>query len=849
MAVRHESMNVLDEAENKVLVPLVVSAPDLVELVVSDNRLVVADVRWYLDGRDARRVHDEGHVPGAVFVDVDSDLSEPGDATDGRHRFPSPERFAASMSRLGIGDATYVVAYDDTGGMSAARLVVMLRMLGRSASLLDGGIDAWRAATESRLETGPSRPRSGVTFTATPWPTNRLATTADVEAFVDRPGRTVLLDARASDRFRGEPHPLDPRPGHVPGAFNAPWTAVLESGSLRDRDELRRHFTELCVDIADDVIVSCGSGVSACLDVLAVEEAGFAPPRLYVASWSGWASDPEHAADTAPTEPDRARFDVDDSIGFAAVASLRRARRRRRLVDLEWFEALYRVYLAAFVFGGGALFVSGFVRDDPASDGAATDFWRHAPGWIGVVAAVAVWFGARSGRRGGPLALEEADVRHVLLAPVDIRRVLLRPALQRWRTIAFGAAAAGALAGQLAGRRLPGTEFSWALSGAAAGALVATLFVGSALATHATHDWSYVVVDLAAGLTAWQIVSALPTDGATSGPFDSVGRLALWGWEQHAADLTGVVLAIVVMFIGLAFLGRLSLEAQARRSSLVSQLRFAVTLQDLRTVVLLRRQLGHERERRRPWFTIGASRWFGPEIQRSWRGLVRFPVSRLVRLVVLAAVVGASAGVVLTGTTPLVVLAGIASFVLGLDLVEPLAQEVDHVDRTDSYPIERGPTHVRLLVPSTIVALVATGVVVAVGGFTSDGRWSTVAIASLATLVAGVAGAAVSIVAGTPDPLSSTAQNNVMPPEVAGTANVVKAVWPVAVATVGQIPLLVARSAEVSGEGVEAAATRALIAVVLFVALAFGWIHRRDAIRNWLKTAAEESRPNVKGVR
>lgn len=845
-------MNVLDESETKVLVPPLVSARDLAEILHSDSRVVVADVRWYLDGRDARRVYEEGHVPSAVFVDVDHDLSAPGSPTDGRHPLPSPERFADTMSRLGIGDSTYVVAYDDSGGMSAARLVVMLRMLGRSASLLDGGLDAWNLVSGSNLEVGPGRERSPAHFASTPWPTHRLATTTDIENFVANPGRTVLLDARAANRFLGDVHALDPRPGHVPGAFNAPWSAVLSNGRMNDRDRLRRHFAQLGVDVADDVIVSCGSGVSACLDVLAVEQAGFAPPRLWVASWSGWASDPDRPVETTAVDVDRERFTVGLATGFDAVTDLRRTRRRRRLAELEWFEALYRVYLAAFVFGGGALFVSGFVRDAAVDDASAVEFWRHAPAWVGVLAALAVWLGARSGRRGGPLAIEEADVRHVLLAPVAIRRVLVRPALQRWRTLAFAGAGLGALAGQLAGRRLPGTEPSWVFAGAAAGVVVATLHIGAALVTHASREWSYLFVDLAAGLTVWQVVSAWPTDRSYAGPFDPVGHLALWGWEQHVVDLTGVGVAAALLAVGVGSLGRLSIEAQARRSTLVAQLRFAVTLQDLRTVMLIRRQLGHERERRRPWVRIAASNRLCVETQRSWRGLARFPLSRLGRVIVLAAVVGVSGANILSGTSPLVVVAGLASFVIGLDLVEPLAQEVDHADRTDSYPVERGPTHLRLLRPPAIVALVLTAVVIAGAGIADSvmidhGRWGVIAIASLSTLLSGIVGAAVSIVAGAPDPLSTTARNDAMPPEVAGTANVIKAVWPVAIATTGAIPFLFAETAVQNGNGPEAAAVRSAIGVLLFLGLVLGWIHRRDAIRHWMRQASAESRA-VKGV-
>lgn len=273
--------------------------------------LVVADVRWYLDGRDGRAAFDEGHVPGAVWVDLEAHLAAHGlPATAGRHPLPDPAIFATSMESLGIGDDTVVVAYDDTGGLSAGRLVVMLRMLGRSAALLDGGLGAWVASGRSTAATGtgtddPQASGAGgesgrpVSFTATPWPADRLATADDAarQGVEHRP----LLDARPFERFTGEVAIIDPRPGHIPGARSAPWSAVLGEGArFRSVADLRAHYIALGVATGSDTIASCGSGVSACMNVLAMEHAGFEPPRLFVASWSGWASDPDRPAETGP---------------------------------------------------------------------------------------------------------------------------------------------------------------------------------------------------------------------------------------------------------------------------------------------------------------------------------------------------------------------------------------------------------------------------------------------------------------------------------------------------------------------------------------------------------------------
>ena len=840
----------MESIEPKVLPPLVVTVEELLEFSASKSpgvdAPVIVDVRWYLDGRDARAIHEAGHVPGAVFVDIDSDLSQPAEPTAGRHPLPSPEHFARAMGRLGIGDRTPVIAYDDTGGMTASRLVVMLRMIGHPASLLDGGIDAWLAGGGSlEIGTGPRRPNAA--FTARPWPTDRLATTDEVLSHANgsSPHATVLVDARSAERFRGEVASIDPKLGHIPGARNAPWSEVLHEGRLRSPAELRRYFSALGIHRDADVIVSCGSGVSACLDIVALEYAGVTSGRLFPASWSGWASDPD-----LPIETGDHRIPVESEsfgLGTRGVEELRRARRRKRLAEVEWFEALYRVYLAAFIFGGGALFVSGFVRDAPAAPSFVDDVRRYGSGWLGLLSVVALAMGVRSGSRGGPLALEEAEVRHVLLAPIDRRRVLLRPTLQRWRSIAFAAALAGALGGQLAGRRLPGTELSWAIAGAAWGALAATFFVGGALVAHSLRVPRWLATLLGFALITWQFVSALPANARLIGPGDATGDLPLWGERVNSSDLLAVVSGVAVLGLGLLLLGRQSLEAQSRRSALVTQLRFAVTLQDLRTVLIIRRQLSHELSRRRPWIRIGRGRGPYAEWRRTLDGILRFPASRILRIIGLVTMAGLAGRGILDGTTPLVLVGGVSFFLVGLELLEPLAQEIDHGDRTDSYPVERGPLYLRLTHASLAVSLPLAALWMTVGSLATD-HWIIFGIGALPAVAAGLAGAAVNIVSGAPDPVSSSAQSNLMPPEVAGTANVIKAVWPVLISVLGQVPILVAENAIETGAGPEAAAARTAIAVVLVVGLIGAWIHRRDAIRNWLDTAARESSSTSRGV-
>ena len=252
--------------------------------------VVLADVRWYLDGRPGRPEHERGHLPGAVFVELDEWLAAPASPAAGRHPLPEPEVFARGMAELGIGDGDTVVAYDDQGGAVAARLVWMLRVTGRDAARLDGGIAAW----EGPLETGPVE-RPPASFTARPWPERALASADDA---ADR--ANAVIDARPRERYAGAgPDPVDPRPGHVPGARSLPAREhVGPDGRLLDRETLRARFAEAGVEGARPVVSYCGSGVTACMNLVVLEHLGLGPGRLYAGSWSQWANDPERPAET-----------------------------------------------------------------------------------------------------------------------------------------------------------------------------------------------------------------------------------------------------------------------------------------------------------------------------------------------------------------------------------------------------------------------------------------------------------------------------------------------------------------------------------------------------------------------
>ncbi|MDN6328856.1 MAG: sulfurtransferase [Brachybacterium sp.] len=240
------------------------------------------DVRWALDGSKGHGTYLTGHLPDAVYLDLDTELAAPARPEAGRHPLPEPEDFAASLRRAGVSEDTLVVAYDDSNGAPAGRLVWMLRALGFEAAVLSGGLAAW----DGELETAEVRPEPG-DVSARDWPLDRIATADEVAA-----GQALVVDARAPERYRGEVEPIDPRAGHVPGAVNLPFDGNLdENGRFMDPQELRRRFEAAGVSADRETIVYCGSGVTATHDLLALESAGFTRLRLFPGSWSQWSAE------------------------------------------------------------------------------------------------------------------------------------------------------------------------------------------------------------------------------------------------------------------------------------------------------------------------------------------------------------------------------------------------------------------------------------------------------------------------------------------------------------------------------------------------------------------------------
>ncbi|MET1040881.1 MAG: hypothetical protein ABWZ90_07575 [Acidimicrobiales bacterium] len=525
----------------------------------------------------------------------------------------------------------------------------------------------------------------------------------------------------------------------------------------------------------------------------------------------------------------------------AALADLRSARRRKRLADIHWIDALYQVYLAALVSLAAVLLLSSWIGGERLGPLRTAQVLHDGPDIVGVGVALAILIGLRSGARGGPLAIEPADARHVLLAPIDRALALRSPALHQLRFAAFVAVVVGGIGGQLAVRRLGDEPVLWILSGVAFTLTTLGLAYGAALIAGGRRLSIGVANLVGVALLAWAVADAVDAQHIDIhySPAGLVGTIPFWPLEFEPLALIPAVLAIVLVLLGVTGLGGLSLEAAERRTRLVGQLKFAATLQDLRTVMVLRRQLAMELPRTKPWIRERGSGRL-PVWHRGIRGVLRWPAARVVRLVGFGVVAGICLRGVANGTIPLVIVAGLALYLAALDGVESMAQEADHPGRNEAIPRPIGDLLVRHLgvgaLVMTLVALVGAGVGVAMEP--SLGALAVAAIAVPAAALAASGGAALSVLQGIQEP---SATWDLIPPEVAGMRSAFRIAGPPVLAVIGCLPVALARSAlENDGDPFGAATTGAIIAVI-FTALAAGWIHQREQIKAWFRDLQESA--------
>jgi hypothetical protein len=535
------------------------------------------------------------------------------------------------------------------------------------------------------------------------------------------------------------------------------------------------------------------------------------------------------------------------------LRDLRRARHHRHQEDFDWVETLYRVYVSV-LSGATVIWLSASKVTDAAAGGSGVARIRdHGAAAVGLAVAFLVALGLRSGSRGGPLSLEAADVRVVLLAPIRRHVALRAPALRQVRSVAFGGVCVGAVVGNLAGHRLPGRFAGWVASDAAFGLISGLLAVGAGLLACGLRVKRPAATALGVALLGWS--GADLATGAATSPLTFVGRIALAplpgdvsGGSAALAILVGVVLTVAVLAAAAARLGHMSLEAAERRGRLAAQLRFALSLQDLRAVILLRRRLAAEEPRARPWIRLsdrrrqrpgipgeqglfvrnagtaaspaggrarGAIAWWreGSAVRRrGLHSLLRWPATRLLRVVSLGLVGAFAAAGAWKGTTPLILVAGVALYTASLDALEPLAQEWDHPTRRDSYPVMPA----RLAIAALTVPAVALALITAAGAALAIPLLGAPAGPMLLAVVPATAGA---IAGGTAslilEPVSAAEMMSRYPvPEAAGPMLVARLGFAPGLGIAGWLPLLAGREAIVQKVSPGSAVFQSGIAVV-----------------------------------
>ncbi len=526
---------------------------------------------------------------------------------------------------------------------------------------------------------------------------------------------------------------------------------------------------------------------------------------------------------------------VDLGSGRSALRELHRARRRRYLTDVDWVDSLYKAYITAIIAAAAVFFGSRLFGTHQITASELADVRRYGPGALGLVVALAVAAGLRSGGRGGPLALEAPDVTHILLAPMPRGAVLRDAARRQLRGVMFTGAVLGAVAGNLAAFRLPGNRAAWVAAGVGFGALSVLAAWSAALVASGTRLGVRLATVIGLTLVAWS--GADLATGSHTSPGSLLARLALLpiasGGVAIASAVGGSALALATTVVGFVVIGGLSVESAERRAQLVGELRFAATLQDVRTVIVLHRQLAQQIPRSRPWVRIAQgrdARWSTGLFScwtRDWQGIARWPAARLVRQLTLGLVAGAALAGVWSGTGALIVVAGVALFLAGLDATEGLAQETDHPIRAAGYPITWGNVLLRhLFAPVCLVALgevAGLAMVAALSGSTT--ALAVSAMVAVPAAFAATVGGAASVVLGTPSASVLTFGSEMGLPEIGTLLVILRQTFPPALAILAVVPVAVAQSTT-KGSPETAAANLLLIPILAAVGVAV-WLSTR----------------------
>ncbi|MFI5053741.1 MAG: hypothetical protein ACHQDE_05215 [Acidimicrobiia bacterium] len=513
----------------------------------------------------------------------------------------------------------------------------------------------------------------------------------------------------------------------------------------------------------------------------------------------------------------------------SVARALRAARRRHYLREGDWVDSLYKAYVTAIVAGLGLFYLSLALGGDRVDASVLSTITERGPAVLGLGVAVVVGLGLRSGARGGPLAPEPADVTYLLLAPIPRGPVLRSAALRQLRGVVLIPAIGGAVAGSIAAGKLGGSRAEWIVVGGAFGALTAVAAWGAALVASGSRLDRRRANAIAALLVAWSVIDIVA--GTATAPTAQVGRVALLPLVGSWLAVVGIGLVLALAAEGLVLVANVSLEPLRRRAQLVNEIRFAATLQDMRSVIVLHRELAQELPRSQPWWSprAAAGGSGSPCWRRDWRGFARWPSARVARVVAFSAVAGLACVGVWNGTDAFVVVAGLAVFFAAIDAVEGLAQEADHPDRSNLLPLRGGDLILaHVLAPACVLLIVGLVSVAVFGGISGTRTALVVALVALVPVaLLGAVAAATQVAIGAPPP---TLFLDYGFPELMIPLLILRQTIAPLLVTAAFVPVAVAHDAWTSGASPSGAAVTAAVLPLSLAAVASVWLRSRRSV-------------------
>jgi hypothetical protein len=502
-----------------------------------------------------------------------------------------------------------------------------------------------------------------------------------------------------------------------------------------------------------------------------------------------------------------------------AVRDLERARRDARRAHIDIWESIYQAYVAGFAIAAAAAIVASVLPEDQLSADRLETMTRYAPAALGLLVALAIAVGLRSGSRGGPLVFDPPTVHYLFQSPVDRGFLTRRTALNQLRSAITWGIGGGLALGLGASAALPGGVFWLGLGFGIVGVLTALALFGSALLASG-HQINIVAATIAGLLVIGWSVADLVTGTVTS-PLSMIGQLGLLQETARFTAIVGVILVLLLLLLAFSSAASVSLEAALRRSGLVSQIRFALTMQDLRTVVVLRRRLTGHTHRKRTWLPVPRATGNRlPALRRTFYGLLHAPLSTLLRAATLGVGAGITLGLAVKWTALIALLGGVLLFVAAYDFIESLAQEIDKPTLWANKPIPPGDLVVRLTLAGAVcmapVAIIAIISAIIVGG---TGIAAVALVVVPATTVGAAVGAAVSTVLGAPTFSATTMES-----EMFALTTVPRILAPPAIAA---IPLLPVVAGIAAGDPAGAIGSNSLFLRGVSCGLALLWLRSR----------------------